>query len=110
MEIDLYDKTCELLEKIITSRLKIEDERHYSNHREVWNINDTEYKPAFLDLKTTLKELIHQEIKNVLSTHQGVSCEWSVVSSHLDQVDYTCKKCGYQTTVAVHDGPECKFS
>jgi RNase P subunit RPR2 len=110
MQIDLYTKTCEILEQIVKSRVKIEDERHYSNHREVWRIRDTEYNPAIKQLKIVLKELIQQEIKNALSTIPGVSCEWTVVSSHLDQIDYTCKKCGYQTTVSAHDDPECKFS
>jgi DNA replicative helicase MCM subunit Mcm2 (Cdc46/Mcm family) len=110
MEIDLYDKVCEILEKIIKTTVEIEDERNYKNYHEVYRILDTEYKPGITQFKIALKELIQQEIKNALSNSSGSPCEWTVVSSHLDQIDYTCKKCGYQTTVTGSDEPECKFS
>lgn len=111
MENSVIEQLCNSLETIVKSRIKIEEERHYSNHREVWRLINLEYDPAIVDfkkyLRETIREVIREEISNQLNIEPVEQCEWEVTSSHLDQVDYRCKTCGYEETVTTFDVPRC---
>lgn len=60
---DKIEQLIEILETMIKTRIRIHEERSYSNHREVWKILDEVYDPARAQLKQALVEYIDEAVE-----------------------------------------------
>jgi hypothetical protein len=101
------EKIFNAFETILDTKTKIEEEQHHSNHREALRLINDVYHPAIKEFTDHMREIIREEISIAINMMQKKSCDWEVVSSHLDQVDYKCKICGYQETITGTDTPRC---
>lgn len=59
---DPIERLVSALETIITTKIKIQEEKSYSNHREVWKLREQVYDPAREELKNLLREIVKPDI------------------------------------------------
>lgn len=59
---DPIEQIIRTLEMLIKTEYKIQEERSYSNHREVWRLRDEVYSPVREELKTLLRDLIKTKV------------------------------------------------
>lgn len=71
MDTDFHDSAkldvlVSALETMIKIQDKIFEERSYSNHREVWKLQEEKYDPARAQFKQILQEMIDEAVEKRL--------------------------------------------
>lgn len=69
---DKIDQLIEILETVIKTRIRIHEERSYSNHRGVWKILDEVYDPARAQLKQALVEYVDEAVERKLKEKEKI--------------------------------------